>query len=249
MGDEEDRLALLGKVLHDLHQLVDLLRRQNGRRLVEDQDLVVTVQHLQDLGALLHTDGDVFHLRVEIDQQPVFVHQLLDLFARLLLLQEAELRILGAENNVVQHREYLNELEVLVYHADVERRRVVGVVDLHGLSVLADLAGLRLIQSEKDTHQCGFSCAVFTQKRVDLAFFQLQGDVVVRFDAGEFLGDVKHLNDILICLVHKRHLLSFPNSAEIYSNSIIFETARNCKIFAPHRNKKRKARKLSFFCE
>ena len=74
------------------HQLIDLLRREHGGGLVEDQDLVVAVEHLQDLHALLHADGDVFDLGVQVDLQAVLLRQGLHLFAGLLLLQEAQLR-------------------------------------------------------------------------------------------------------------------------------------------------------------
>ena len=40
----------------DLEQLLRLLRRQDGRRLVEDQDLGAAVERLQDLDALLLAD-------------------------------------------------------------------------------------------------------------------------------------------------------------------------------------------------
>ena len=208
VGDEEDAFALGGEVFHDLHQLVDLLRGQHGGGLVEDEDLIVAVQHLQDLGALLHADGDVLHLRVQVDLQAVLFTQGLDLFAGLLLLQEAELGILCAEDDVIQHGEDLDQLEVLVHHADVECGRVIGVVDLDGLAVLADFTRFRLIQAEQNAHQRGFAGAVFTEQGVDLAFFQLQGDVVVCLDAGELLRDMKHLNHVLRSISHKRHLLS-----------------------------------------
>ena len=54
-------------------QLVDFLGRQHGGRLVENQDLVVPVQHFQNFRALLHTDGDVLDQRVRIDPQAVFL--------------------------------------------------------------------------------------------------------------------------------------------------------------------------------
>ena len=85
-------------------------------------------------------------------------------------------------------------------HADPQRRGVVGVVDLHDLAVLADLARLGLVQTEQHTHQGGLSGAVLAQKRVDLALLQLKRDVVVGLDSGEFLGNMEHFDDILhIC--------------------------------------------------
>ena len=118
---------------------------RNGRRLVEDQDLVVAVEHFENFGALLHTDGDILDDRVGIDVQTVFLGQIENLFARVLLLQEAHFVRLDAENDVVEDREALDQLEVLVHHADAERVRVVRVADLNLAAVLVDLALLRLV--------------------------------------------------------------------------------------------------------
>ena len=125
-------------------------------------------------------------------------------------MQEAQLGILRAQDDVVQDGKHVDELEVLVHHADAQRRCVVGVVDLHRLAVFADLALLRLIQAEQDGHQCGLACAVFAQQGVDLTLAQLQGDVVVGLDAGKLLGDVKHFDHILGRLLHAAtYFLSF----------------------------------------
>ena len=197
VGNEEDALALGREILHDLHQLLDLLRRQNGRRLVEDQDLVVAVEHFENFGALLHTDGDILDDRVGIDVQTVFLGQIENLFARVLLLQKAHLVRLNAEDDVVEDREALDQLEVLVHHADAERVRVVRVADLNLAAVLVDLALLRLVQAEQDAHKRRFASAVFAEQGVDFTLFQPQGDVVVGDDSGETFCDVQHLNRVI----------------------------------------------------
>ena len=202
VGDEEDGFPLRRQVLHNGHQLVDLLGRQHGGGLVEDEDLVVAVEHLQDLGTLLHTHSDILHLGVQVHVQAVPLGELLDLPPRFLFLQEAALRRFGAQNDVVQHGEYLHQLEVLVDHADTQCRGIVGIVDLHRLAVLAYLARLGLVQAEQHAHQRGFAGAVFAQQRVDLSLFQLEGDIVVGLDAGELLGNVKHLDHIRGSLIH-----------------------------------------------
>ena len=213
--DEEDGLALARKLLHRGHELVDLLRGEHGGRLVENEDLIVAVEHLEDLDTLLHADGDVLDLGVEVDLQAVFFRELLDLFARFLALDEAELRRLRAEDDVVEHGEHVDELEVLVHHADAERGGIIGVVDLDGLAVFADLARLRLIQAEEHAHERGFAGAVFTEQGVDLALFELQGDVVVGLDARELLGDVKHFDHIRRSVVHTATY--FPISVSVFA--------------------------------
>ena len=192
--NEEDALPLRGEIAHDLHQLFDLLRREHRRRLVENKDLVVAVEHFQNLGALLHTDGDILDLRVGIDVQAVFLAQSENFFARFLLLKETELVRLNAQNDIVENREALHQLEVLMHHADAERIGVVGVVDLDFFAVLFDDALFRLIEAEQNAHQRGLARAVLPQQRMDLALFQLQGDIVVGDDPGESLGDVQHLD-------------------------------------------------------
>ena len=213
--DEEDGLALARKLLHRGHELVDLLRGEHGGRLVEDENLIVAVEHLENLDALLHADGDVLDLGIEVNLQAVFFRELLDLFARFLALDEAKLRRLRAEDDVVEHGEHVDELEVLVHHADAERGGIIGVVDLDGLAVFADLARLRLVQAEEHAHERGFAGAVFTEQGVDLALFELQGDVVVGLDTGELLGDVKHFDHIRRSVVHTATY--FPISVSVFA--------------------------------
>ena len=197
VGDEEDALALAGEAAHNLDQFLDLLGREYGGRLVEDQHLVVAIEHLEDLDALLHPHGDVLNLRIQIDGQAVALGQRADLGARLLLLEEAHARVLRAQYDVVQHGKDVDQLEVLVYHADMQRSGVVGIVDFDLAPVLFDRAVLRLIHSEEHAHQRRFARAVFAQQRVDLTAAQLKRHVVVGPDARKFLGDVKHLDHII----------------------------------------------------
>ena len=91
------------------------------------------------------------------------LRQLLYLFPGLLLLQEAHLRGLGPQNDIVQHREHVHQLEVLMHHTDPQRCCVVGVIDLYCLSIFSDLAFFRLVQTEQDGHQRGFTGAIFPQ--------------------------------------------------------------------------------------
>ena len=216
VGDKQDRFALRRQIAHDLHQLVDLLRRQNGRRLVEDQDLIVAVEHLEDLRSLLHTDGNILDQRVGIDVQTVLLAQRNDLFPRLLLLEEAHLVRLNAENDIVQNSEALDQLEVLVHHTDVQVVGIVGVVDLYDLPIFLDYARLRLIQTEQNAHQRRFARTVLAQQRMNLAAPELQSNIVIGPDAWEFLGNVQHLNDILrFRQVH--HSFDPPQRAAIFN--------------------------------
>ncbi|MPM72753.1 hypothetical protein SDC9_119729 [bioreactor metagenome] len=171
MGDEENGLPLRRQIAHNPHQLVDLLRRQDGGRLVEYQDLVVPVEHFQNLGALLHTHGDVPHIGVRVHHQSVFFRQGHHLFPGLCLLQEAVPARLHAHDNVVQHGEALHQLKMLVDHTDAQGVCVVWVLDGNLFPVHADGPLFRPVQAEQDAHQRGLSRAVFPQQRVDLSLF------------------------------------------------------------------------------
>ena len=197
VGDEEDGLSFLCQAAHDVHELIDLLRRQNGSRLIEDQDLIVAVEHLEDLRALLHADGDVLDESIGVDVQAILLRELHDLFPGLIHLQEARLVRLHAEDDVFKHREALHELEVLMHHANAQCIGIVRIIDLDFHAILLDNALFRLIQAEQDAHQRGLACAVFAEERMDLAMAKLERDVVVCNDTGEPLGDIQHFDCIL----------------------------------------------------
>ena len=71
VGDEENGFALSGKILHDLHELGNLLRGENGSRLVKNKDFIIAVEHFENLGSLLHTDSNVFNDCVRIDMEAI----------------------------------------------------------------------------------------------------------------------------------------------------------------------------------
>ena len=145
VGDEENGLALFGKLPHGRHQLFDLLGGQDSGGFVENQNLVVPVEHLEDLHPLLHADGDVLHLGIQIHLHPVTFGEVLHLFPGGLSLQKAQLCGLRAQNDIVQHSEYIDQLEMLMDHPDPQRRRIIGAVDLDLFPVLLDDTRLRLV--------------------------------------------------------------------------------------------------------
>ena len=197
VGDEQDALPLGGQIFHNVHQFLNLLGGEHGGGLVKDQDFVVPIQHFQNLGALLHAHRDILNEGVRVHGQAVFFRQGDNLLPGLVLLQKSALGGLHPQDDVVQYAEALHQLEVLVDHADAQGVGIVGVVDLHLFSVLADLTLLRLIQPEEHAHQGGLSRAVLPQKGVNLPLFQLERNVVVGDDARKALCDVQHLDHVL----------------------------------------------------
>ena len=240
VGDEEDGFALLLEPAHDLHQLIDLLRGQNSGGLIKDQDLVVAVEHLQDLHTLLHPNRDITDECIGVHTQAVLLAQGHDLLAGLSLLQKAQLIGLHAQNDVIQHAEAFHQLEVLVHHADAQRVCIVGVADGDLLAVLEDLTGLRLVQTEQHAHQRTFASAVFAQQGMYLALAQLQGDIIVCLDARELLGNVEHLDHKILCqsahspFVSNRHLYYSESHYTVFLRfcTLLFDFLAGCALIS-----------------
>ena len=62
--------------LQDREELPCLLRSEDSRWLVENQDVGAAVERLQDLNPLLLSDGDVLDLRVGIDGEPELLRRM-----------------------------------------------------------------------------------------------------------------------------------------------------------------------------
>ena len=79
VADEDDRHALAREVPEDGEQLDGLLRCENCRRLVEDEDVRPPVERLQDFDALLLAHGDVLDESVGVDGEAEAGRELADL--------------------------------------------------------------------------------------------------------------------------------------------------------------------------
>ena len=194
VGDQHDRLALLLELLEDAEQVVGLGRRQHAGRLVEDQDLGAAIERLENFDALLQADRQLLDDGVGIDFQPVFALEPLQLGARLGDARLEQRLALGAEDDVLQHREILDQHEMLVDHADAERDGVVGRVDRHRLAADADLAAVGLVEAVEDRHQRRLAGAVLADDAVDRAALDFEVDVAVGMDRAKALVDADQLD-------------------------------------------------------
>ena len=105
---------------------VGLLRREHGRRLVEDQDARLAVERLQDLDALLLAERELPDARARVDGDPVALAELGDapLDAPRVHDELPALAAVVAEDHVLGDGERRHEPEVLVHHADAGVERV-----------------------------------------------------------------------------------------------------------------------------
>src|SRR5207249_8821680 len=197
VADEDDARALRAKLPEHAEDLARLLRREDGGRLVEDEDPRVAVDRLEDLNALLLADGELIDAGRGLDIEPQLLREQPDPLRRLGEVEDlADANDLLSENDVLGDREDRDQHEVLVHHADPACDRVGGVADRHGPAVDADLAFVRRDEAVEDVHERRLARAVLAEQRVDLAFAEVEVDRVVRERPGrEALRDAPHLQD------------------------------------------------------
>ena len=71
VADQEDRHALGGQRSEERGELARLLRREQCRRLIQDENVGLADQRLQDLGALLIADAEILDGDVLLDVEAV----------------------------------------------------------------------------------------------------------------------------------------------------------------------------------
>ena len=113
------------QVAQDAEEMVGLLRREHAGRLVEDQDVGAAEQRLEDLDPLLHAHRQARDRRVEVDLEAVVALERRDLGAGARGAAGEREAALGAQQQVLEHGERLDQHEVLVDHADAGRDRVL----------------------------------------------------------------------------------------------------------------------------
>ena len=196
MGNDDDGVAVLFHFPQNGKQLLDLLDRQNGGRLVQNDDLGTVVEDLDDLQGLLFRYGHVVDLLFGVQLKAEFFGDLLHLGEA--VLAQSQTGLLLAHPDVVGGREHTHQLKVLMDHADAQTLGILGGVDGDLFAVHQNGALVRLIDAGEHIHQGRFAGAVLAQKGQDLTGFYIQIDAVVGNHRAEGLGDPPHLNGVLL---------------------------------------------------
>ena len=115
--------------------------------------------------------------------------------------------LLEAENNVLRRGQDIDELEMLVDHADAEIKRVLRRADDDLLVVDEELPLIRKIYAGEHIHERGLAAAVFAEQGEDLAAIDVQPDLVVCDDRTEGLRNVAHSHCGMLA-VQRRQLLA-----------------------------------------
>src|SRR5579863_4709152 len=154
VGDEDNRVPVLGESPHRGEQLPRFLGRQHGCRFVEYEDLGVAIKRLQYLDPLPEADRQAADdgARVKIKTKTsTKLGGLTFGFAAVDPIERAQR--LGADDDVFRHRERRRELEMLVDHADPGRYRFRRTAERHGLAAKANVAAIARQETVEDVHQ------------------------------------------------------------------------------------------------
>ena len=170
MGDDDNGLAVVPHFPEDTEQLFGLLGRQHSGGLVQNQNIRAAVQYLYNLHGLLLGYRHIINLLLRVYLEAIFLTDRLDFLRSLFDIQLS----LQTQDNVLCGGKHVDQLEMLMHHADTKIQGVLRGLDDLFLSIDKDLALIRIIDTGQHIHQRGFSASVFAQKRQDFALVDIQ---------------------------------------------------------------------------
>jgi len=185
-------------VADDAVQILRFLGRENRGGLVENEETRSAVDELEYLHTLLLTHAQLPNRCPGVHFQPVSVGELPNPGAHV-FHPGHEGKSAHTQDDVLGHGHGIHEHEVLVYHADTERRCITGRVDLHAVTVHENLTLVWSIQAHEYVHERALPCTVFTEEREYFTTVQLQVDPFISQYAWEMLGDAPHLDRRNVC--------------------------------------------------
>ena len=187
--NDDKGLAVSLHVAHDGKQLVGLLRSQYGGGLIQDQDVGAAVQHLYDFHGLLLRNRHIVDLHVRVNVKAIFFANVFDLLTGVVQIQLS----FQTENDIFGGGEQIDQLEVLMDHADAKVESVLGRGNSYWFFVNVDMSLIGEVDAGEHIHQRGFAAAVFTQQGQNLTLVQIKVHIFVSDNlAAETLGNVLH---------------------------------------------------------
>ena len=160
-----------------IEQGVRLLRGQNRRRLVENEDAGLSIERFENFNALSFTDREIADAGIRVNCETEIARELFDLTPNRCPASATGKKWLGPESNIVHHRQIVCQREVLVNHADSGGERRTRITGRQGPTKYFDTALIGNVMAEENIHQRGFSSAVFTKQRKNLTLSQGEVDI------------------------------------------------------------------------
>ena len=114
MGNNYNSLAGISHFPENVKELLCLLRCQYSGRLIQDQDIRTTIQHLYNLHGLLLGYRHIIDFLLRIYFKTVFVTDLLYFTGCLLDIKPA----FQTQDDILGSGKYIDQLKMLMHHTD-----------------------------------------------------------------------------------------------------------------------------------
>ena len=85
---------------------------------------------------------------------------------------------------------------MLVNRCNTVARCYKRVMHFYAFSVENDFTAIRLVHPREHLDKSGFPGTIFAHESMDFAFFKVEAHIVKRLNAGEYLGDVVHFQQV-----------------------------------------------------
>ena len=184
VGDIEDRGAFGLQLIEGLKQDLDLLGREHRGWLVHDQKLGVLQQAADDFDALTFPCGEIANGAIGVERQAVGLADLADAAGKV----GHRRWVFHPQRHVFGHIERVKQGKVLKHHGHAGGAGHFGLGWGVGLTLPVHGAAVRFDEPVDHFHQSGFACAVFAQKRVNFAFADGEGHILIGHHAGVGFG-------------------------------------------------------------
>ena len=127
----------------------------------------------------------------------------------------------GAQHDVLRGGEDVDELEVLMHHADMMAEGILRGGDDRLLPVHIDLPLVGVVDARDHVHERRLAAAVLAEERKDLPLLQGEIDVPVRRDAAEIFADTFEFESRLCHLVTSQKVFGKEQAAETYLRRLV----------------------------
>ncbi len=183
--DNDHGAAFAAHSAQDLKQLLRLLRCQNGCRFIQYQDIGAPVKHFQYLDGLLLADRHIVNFLFGVGVEAEFPADFLYFLDQRTFFAVFLVRLFCTQHDILRGGHDVDKLEMLMNHADSQRKRVFWRVDNRFFTAHKNRPAVRMVDAGQNVHQRSLPRAVFPEQREDLSVSDGKADAVVGRDGAE----------------------------------------------------------------
>ena len=116
--DKDDAHPTRSEIAHHLEQFLHFLGCEHGSRLIQNEDIGVTIQCLDNFDALLHPHREFLNQRIGVNCQAVLLAQFPHPPRCLVHIQQHATGDLFPQYHIFCNAHHGNQLEMLMHHTD-----------------------------------------------------------------------------------------------------------------------------------